>query len=92
MSKPTTPKTGREWGEEWDEIVKSYIEFDITHESVENMTDRLKELVSSSLSQERQRIREGVEGMKLPANTRHYITKAEPINKKLQDVLKLLGE
>ena len=31
-----------------------------------------------------------VEGMKLPTSTRNYITKAEPINKKLQDVIKLL--
>ena len=33
---------------------------------------------------------EEVEGMKLPTSTRNYITKAEPINKKLQDVIKLL--
>jgi hypothetical protein len=35
-------------------------------------------------------LRGEVEGMKLPTSTRNYITKAEPINKKLQDVIKLL--
>ena len=51
-------------------------------------------IITNLLKSQRQdllkELRGEVEGMKLPTSTRNYITKAEPINKKLQDVIKLL--
>ena len=50
----------------------------------------VKKLLRSQRQDLLKELRGEVEGMKLPTSTRNYITKAEPINKKLQDVIKLL--
>ena len=73
-----------EWEKELDE------RFDVEYPYIFEERNELKAFIRSQRQDLLKELRGEVEGMKLPTSTRNYITKAEPINKKLQDVIKLL--